>query len=144
MLPLATPYSASFTHGEPYISNPANRPYIEVEIAAVTSSFTYKGSFKTLVLVDSGADMTMLDASVAGKLGIDLSRCPTKNFYGIGDKPVAAYISEVLVYLCEKWFRIPVSFVTQNQTPLLGRNGTFDLMLLSFDSKNSALMALLH
>jgi hypothetical protein len=65
---LAPPVALSFTHGNAYAKSPPRRPEIEVELAATSPGGAMLGQpIRTNVLVDSGADFTMLDPQLGDK-----------------------------------------------------------------------------
>jgi hypothetical protein len=120
------------THNQNYRGHPDRRPEIEVDIATVTSSNVLRGTVRTSVLVDSGADFTLLDAANAAPLGIDLARCPSDTLFGLGGSPFQVRASQVLMYLCGRWINVRVYFGSGQHTQLLGRQDAFDKLLIAF------------
>ncbi len=110
---------------------------IEVEMAATGSLGVLQGrSLRTTVLVDSGADVTMLDGGLATTLGLDLTdaRYPRDVVGGVGSGGVPVATALVKMSLCGRWVDVPVNFTLQPMTnpPLLGRAGAFDALVISF------------
>lgn len=120
---------------------PRRRPIIDVEVAATTPNGVLLGTpLRTDVLVDSGADVTMLEASLAGTLGIDLRGCPMEWVQGVGGvKPVWKAI--VMMHLCDAWVHVPVAFALQQQPQLLGRDGAFDSLWVAFGHRHGLLLS---
>jgi predicted aspartyl protease len=54
-------------------------------------------SLETQVLIDTGADATILDELVATTLGIDLARQPTVNVMGIGGRVTDARVAQIVI-----------------------------------------------
>jgi hypothetical protein len=136
--------SLRFTHGGSYTSAPGNRPIISVEIAAVDAQGRLQGQpVRTTVLVDSGADMTMLDGALARPLGIDLSRCPQGSVGGVGHGGVPVAAAPVKMALCDTWLDIPVNFTLRSigHTQLLGRAGAFESILFTFVHQHRTIVA---
>lgn len=94
-----------------------------------------------MFLLDSGADKTVLDLTFATDLGIDWKKCVKESQNVVGGGSKDAYLSEILIRMCGRWFRIPVAFMQDQKPPILGREGVFDQMLLGFDHKNRYLFA---
>lgn len=105
------------------------------------------------VLLDSGADISILPISIAGVLGIDLSDCETRQYHGVGGGVVLGYLTEVQIgithlgsidpdvdgYILAKDGKIflpviSVAFVDDDSNYILGRIDVFDLFDLTFTS----------
>ena len=105
------------------------------------------------VLLDSGADISILPISIAGILGIDLSDCETRQYHGVGGGVVLGYLTEVQIgithlggidpdidgYILAKDGEIflpviSVAFADDDSNYILGRTDVFDLFDLDFTS----------
>jgi hypothetical protein len=129
---LSTPASLAFTHAAQYDARPPRQPLARVEIASTTALGTLAGHpVTTLVLVDSGADMTMLEEALAPVLGIDLQPITPEPVGGIGGT-VMARRHPVLMHLCGVWMQVPVLFAPNQRTQLLGRTAVFDRLGILF------------
>lgn len=98
------------------------RPRIEIQIAnkgLITNSFE--------ALVDSGSDTNLFPARIAESLGINLNNKNFKTIYGIGTTSIKAYTKKVTLHLYKFHFETYVDFSYEQRTPILGRNGFFDL-----------------
>lgn len=76
------------------------------------------------MIVDTGADYTLLPRFMADQLGINLEQdCQIFNTYGIGGTERVYFLSKIKVKL-GKWARIiPVGFLERNEVPpLMGRH----------------------
>ena len=103
-----------------------------VEIAATSRGGVLRGRpIETAVVVDSGADYSMIHDSYARHLGIELSQCPVRPVRGITGKGEAREAS-INIYLCGSWFEIPVLFAPDRWPQLLGRRGVFDNLFMAF------------
>jgi hypothetical protein len=111
-----------------------------VEIAATTPSGMLAGSpVTTLVLVDSGADVTMLDETLAPTLGIDLQSVTPEPVGGIGGT-VMSRSHPVQMHLCGVWVRVPVLFTPNQRPQLLGREGVFDRLGILFVHRHNTML----
>lgn len=123
---LPNPAAFSYTHRGDY----EDRPIVTVEFASVDSRGVLLGSYKTGVLVDSGADVTILEYDVAMALALDLAdqaRYPRGPIGGIAGGLICAK-AEIMAELCGRWFRIPAMFPVPHRgvQNCLGRAGVFD------------------
>lgn len=140
--PIASgPVTFTLTHNRSYAGRRNPRPEIEVEIATKTASGLLIGALRTNLVVDSGADCTMLDSACAAPLGIDLSRCRVERIGGIEGGEVLARSARVLMHLCERWIDVEVCFHPGRRPQLLGRQDVFDNLLILFFHRTSHLYA---
>lgn len=134
---LANPVPIAFTHRASYSFD----PIIQVEIAVTTPLGVLTGrSIRTEMLVDSGADITALDGSLAAPLGLDLRRCPVGQAQGIGGV-VPTRLATLQMYLCGRWLDVPVAFHPNLPMQLLGRRVVFDNLFLAFAQRRNAFYA---
>jgi hypothetical protein len=104
-----------------------------VELAAIDQAGVLLGSARTDVLVDSGADMTMLHAGLATQLGLDVTTMQQDTMQGVGGSTTTFLpATPIFVQLCGRWVRIPVAFEHGRQPNLLGRAGAFDALIFAF------------
>ena len=106
------------------------RPYADVLVYGRNN----KRRLITMV-VDTGADYTILPRRQAALLEIDLSRdCTPHSTYGVGG-PQTTYLYEGLeVRLGSKQLKIPVGFLDTNDVPpLLGRHQFMELFKTCLD-----------
>lgn len=88
------------------------------------------------MIVDTGADYTLLPRFMAAKLGIDLEKdCKVFTTYGVGGGERVYFLPKIKVRL-GSWKRtIPVGFLERNEVPpLMGRHlflETFETLLSS-------------
>ena len=99
----------------------------------------------TRMIVDTGADYTLLPRFMANKLGVDLEKdCKVFTTFGIGGAERVYFLPKIKVQL-GRWERIiPVGFLERNEIPpLMGRHlflETFETLFssnhtISFSSK---------
>jgi hypothetical protein len=113
-------------------------------VAAVDQQGLLTGTpVRTAVLVDSGADVTMLDGALAQPLGIDLTQCQQSSVGGVGAGGVPVAIASVKMDLCGRWIDIPVNFTLNpiQHAQLLGRAGAFDALILGFVHSQHGIVA---
>lgn len=102
---------------------------------------------RTTMLVDSGADVTVINGGFARTLGLDLSQrhYPKTTIGGIGGWLSVAR-AEVKMALCGSWVDVPAYFTLDPLVPrqrpnLLGREGAFTSIVLSFVHRRQVLLA---
>jgi len=88
---------------------------------------------KILMIVDTGADYTILPRFYAHHLGIDLSKTKIYKTFGIGGKEKVYLLRKIKISLGNWKKSIPVGFLNRNDIPpLMGREEfleTFDVLL---------------
>lgn len=123
--PLTTPWGTE-----------VRRPEIHVELLDSIGD----APFDTWATVDSGADVSMINASYALALGIDLTKVKEIEVKGIYNEPVKAKPSKVTFRLTrlKEDIELPVLFIdSQNVNVLLGREVFFEKFKINFNlSKN--------
>ena len=87
-------------------------------------------------LVDTGADCSMMPASIAEtELGIDLARCPQETFFGIEGAGVRVYRGWIALKIGPYPLRVRCVFSPREHTPLiLGRLDLFRHFSITFDN----------
>lgn len=145
-VPLGSAVSLPATHAAGYGHHPDQRPIVEVELAATTAEGILLGrSIRTSVLVDSGADVTMLDGGLAPALGLDLSlpAFPKGAVGGVGAGGVQVARADLKMEICGRWADVPVNFTLNplGHVQLMGREGAFDAMLVAFLHGQYAMLA---
>ncbi|MBI4231368.1 MAG: retroviral-like aspartic protease family protein [Planctomycetes bacterium] len=87
-------------------------------------------------VLDSGADLTMLPASVADFLGISLDGSREVRVTGVEGPGAMAKVGELTVRIGDRDYAIPCAFSTNENTPfLLGRLGLFRHFNVTFDNR---------
>jgi hypothetical protein len=107
-----------------------SRPLLELELLGPEHSLRVFG------LVDSGADMSLLNIRYAEALGITLDGLPTKDFIGISDVRVPTFFAEVPIKI--RHFKdilyLPVAFADSPSVDvLLGQEEFFDAYRIRFE-----------
>ncbi len=106
------------------------RPLLEIELLGPDRSMTVLG------LVDSGADMSLMNSRYAQVLGIALDKLPSKDFIGISDVRVPTYFTEVPIRVMhfEDILYLPVAFADSPSVDiLLGQEEFFDAFRIRFE-----------
>jgi hypothetical protein len=107
-----------------------SRPLIEVELLGPAHSMTVFG------LLDSGADMSLMNIRYAQALGITLDTLPTKDFVGISDARVPTYFTEVPIKVkhFDDILYLPVAFADSPSVDVLfGQEEFFDAYRIRFE-----------
>jgi len=110
-----------------------NVPVVNVEL------FNKNKSINQLALIDSGANVSLINSEIALFLGIDLSHCQKKSISGIVGGSMEGYLCNILLKVdqFDEKIEIPVLFVENlNFTMLLGQNGFFDHFKVGFNRKD--------
>ena len=137
--PLDPNPTVRFSHGVTYLTP---EPVIEVEIAATDALGVLLGTpQRTSVLVDSGADYTILDDRIAPILGIDLDRCRPATVIAVGGGSIPGKAAPLWIGLCGIWVHAVTIFQERPTPQLLGREGVFDQLAITFVQGESRLLA---
>ena len=91
------------------------------------------------MIVDTGADYTLLPRFMANKLGVDLEKdCKIFNTYGIGGAERVYFLPKIKTKL-GTWERIiPVGFLERNEIPpLMGRHFFLETFETLFSSNHT-------
>lgn len=87
-------------------------------------------------LFDTGADFTMLPRYMAEDIGVNLQTLPQTRSYGIGDKGIKVYMSNIKIKIATEELKIRCLFSEKDTTPfLLGRMDVFSRFNISFDNR---------
>ena len=86
-------------------------------------------------LLDSGADYTTVPESLAELIGIDITRCPRAQVFGIEDRPVSARVSSITIRLGSETIALRCHFLEGGGASyLLGRMDFFTRFNISFQN----------
>lgn len=93
--------------------------------------------FSFLVLVDSGAEVSLFTKSDAELLGFSLGEGKKIDIGSIGGDKFSAFLHPVVIKIGEEKLKVGVAFSEKNDTPrVLGRNPIFSYFFVTFDNKN--------
>jgi hypothetical protein len=144
LVELTSPAAFDYSHKGDY---PDSRPVVTVELAATDSDGVLLGTHRTGVLVDSGADLTILENGVASAVGLDLGNeasHPRSGLGGIAGGLVVASAT-IMIELCGDWLTIPAVFPVPwmgqpapDVQNCLGREGVFDHVGFAFGRAEKA------
>lgn len=111
-------------------------PTIPVEI------LTPGGFFPFDLLLDTGADATLLPRFMAKVTGINLKGLPREQMFGIEKaEGVRAYRSRITLRIAKRVFSAVTFFSKSDSSPLiLGRADFFDHFNITFDNQRSKLI----
>lgn len=88
-------------------------------------------------LLDSGSDRNLFPISLAKYLGISFGKSKPGKIYGIGKVHIKAYTGKITFLLGTKNYETEADFSIQQNIPILGRNGFFNLFRsIKFDEKS--------
>jgi hypothetical protein len=141
---LAVAYSVNFSHRGDYSNEPTGRPVVDVEFASIDRNGALMGARETGVMVDTGAEITILGNDVALALGLNPKALPLRFLEGIvPGRRMPCGEGCVLARLCATWFEIPVIFPTEavSVRNVLGRAGVFDQVRFGFGGGERAVYA---
>lgn len=106
------------------------RPLLELELIGRGQSL------KAFALIDSGADITMMNLEYAHELGLSLDESKTKDFVGISSERIRCYLSWVTYRVKGFSSRLttPVAFIDSASVDiLLGQEDFFEYFRVTFD-----------
>lgn len=87
-------------------------------------------------LADSGSDRNLFPMALANYLGIDFKRKKSNKIYGIGKDHIDAFPAKINIWLGTKKYETDADFSSQQNVPILGRQGFFNLFKsIKFDEK---------
>ena len=92
-----------------------------------------RGTYRSVFLLDSGADLSLVPQSVGQRLGLSVSGAPMGRCGGIGEGAIAYHLCHVALHIEHLAFRIRIGWCTA-ETPhfILGRLDVFDLLDIEF------------
>lgn len=112
------------------------RPYIPIRLSIHHSKPT---NFVD-ALVDSGSDKNLFPKQCGDFLGINFKKKKVIQIFGIGGVEINAYTSDINIWINGTKYTTEADFSDQQQTPLLGRLGFFNLFKeVIFDEKIGSL-----
>ena len=98
---------------------------------------------RTLFHIDSGAPTTLLSASDAGALGIDIHSGKKILVRGISGEPLLGYTHVVRMQFNGIVLKVPVIFIERATVPrVLGREGIFSRFCIVFDEAKRRILFL--
>lgn len=105
------------------------RPVVPIEIHHNNLEVPYE------VLIDSGADISVFDASLAEVLGINLVKGVKKQIIGATGFPENMYLHAILIKVGDIEFRVEVGFmnISTNSYGIAGQRGFFSKFIVKFD-----------
>jgi hypothetical protein len=110
------------------------RPIIPIQLKRGEHTIGYH------VLIDSGADMCVFDASMGRVLGIDISKGKKEVLYGVGGKASLSHICPITIRVGRKDYVIEANFIEDAGNHIVpygvvGQRGFFEHFKICFDRK---------
>lgn len=99
------------------------RPYIPIRLSIKHANPTNPVN----ALVDSGSDRNLFPKRWGDILGINFRKIKPVKIFGIGESGIIAYPAKINIWIDNKKYETEADFSSQQQTPLLGRQGFFNL-----------------
>ena len=93
-------------------------------------------------LVDSGSDRNLFPASLGILVGMNIKKGTEVTIGGIGRINIKAFTHKITLYLGTKRFETEADFSFDQQVPLLGRNGFFNLFQSVTFKENKKVMTI--
>jgi hypothetical protein len=144
---LNRPMSISFEYERVYAASAQQRPIVLTNLRNVDpATKRLTGATRLPLLVDSGADITMIPDNFARVLGVNVALLQEHSLLGIGGDEVCRGPQILTAQLCGLWLPIPVMFFPASRhshRPVLGRKGAFEAMDLVFQHKSRRMLATL-
>jgi len=96
-----------------------------------------KEEFSFLVLIDSGAEVSLFTKSDSQLLGIPLDKGEKIEIGSASGDKFSAFLHPVILKIGDERFKIKVAFSEKDNVPrILGRNPAFSYFFIIFDNKN--------
>ncbi len=87
-------------------------------------------------VADSGSERNLFPLSLARYLGINFGKRKANRVYGIGKGYLLAYPAKITIWLGTKSYDTEADFTAEQNIPILGRNGFFNLFKsIKFDER---------
>jgi len=103
----------------------------------LTKKENSKDEFSFLVLVDSGAEVSLFTKSDAEMLGISLETGKRVSIGSASGNRFLAFLHSVIIKIGEEKFKAEIAFSERDDTPrLLGRRSIFSHFFIVFDDKD--------
>lgn len=111
-----------------------------ISFPAVTVSLIKRDSkeeFSFLVLIDSGAEVSLFTKSDSQLLGIPLDKGEKIEIGSASGDKFSAFLHPVILKIGDERLKIKVAFSEKDNVPrILGRNPAFSYFFIIFDNKN--------
>lgn len=107
------------------------RPVLKLELTTVGGRKIYP-----IGLVDSGADLTLVNIQYAKELGLDISKLKEKSMRGIGEGTITTFLATFPIkpVELEKGIIVPACYIdSRNVDVLIGQEGFFDAYKIRFE-----------
>ncbi len=96
-----------------------------------------KEEFSFLVLVDSGAEVSLFTKSDAELLGLSLKNGERIEVGSVSGDKFLAFLHPITVKISDEKLKVKIAFSERDNTPrILGRNPIFSYFFIIFDNKN--------
>lgn len=87
-------------------------------------------------VADSGSERNLFPMFLAKYLRIDFGKTKPNKVYGIGEDYIKVYPAKINIWLGNKKYKSEADFSVQQNIPILGRDGFFNLFKsIKFDEK---------
>lgn len=128
----------NFKHHQTAKLGDVSRPEVEVQLWSATDKEWQRYS----MLIDTGADYTLLPRYIASMLGVKFNRTQLRETIGLGGAQKVFFIPEVRMKIGGVERIIPVGFVDSNQVPpLLGRHQALETFVVVLNKKKDIFFA---
>lgn len=107
------------------------RPMLKLELTIVGGRKIYP-----IGLVDSGADLTLVNIQYAKELGLDVAKLKEKSMRGIGEGTITTFLATFPIkpVELEKEIIVPACYIdSRNVDVLIGQEVFFDMFKIKFE-----------
>ena len=118
----------------PYLSIPKRDPKtkeiigdVYYPVVPIRVSYGHKLGRAFHALIDSGAGRNLFPAELGEMVGINIKKGKISEILGIGGVVIKGFSYKIKIYVGTRSFRTMADFSYEQQVPLLGREGFFDL-----------------
>lgn len=133
------PRSVTFAYSATYPTQVS--PRLTLSTVALSRSGGVFGQAPLDYILDTGAEETFLDASMARLLNVNQSDLKPGTYSGVDGQRRPCLRGTARLGVCGGWLYIPVRYVKGLGKNLLGRGGVLDEVTLGLDHKNGTILA---
>lgn len=120
--------------------SPNTQQFVQIYLPMISVRLSYSHGPLSLsfdAMVDSGSDRNLFPMTIARYLGIEFIQIKSNKVYGIGQGYIKVYPAQINIWVGSKRYETEADFSSEQNIPILGRNGFFNLFKsVKFDEKS--------
>lgn len=115
---------------------------VYIPVVPVRISYGHQLGRVFYALVDSGAERNLFPAELGEILGVKIKKGNPQDIIGIGKVQIKGFTHKIKLYVGSEGFNADVDLSYEQQVPLLGRNGFFNLFKRVVFKENDKILEL--